>query len=413
MKKKRKMRSGIDGVNAALSSDDILCEILLRVPPETVFSLIIVSKMWLHVICSSVFCQHYLRRWPLAFRMLGFFVCNNLYLGRGQNGVRRPRTEPAMPLLSTCKEGDDLKFSKTLKQFGYFIDSSNGLLLCGRHPKRYFVWNPITKQHYKIPKPRVYFEDLCMAFIAEDHPSVDMCYKVIRAKCDFSLDEEMKTVPIETFNSKTSTWNFSTLTCVPSLSLCPWSVATVVKGVVHWYAAQRNLAIYDPHNGERRLSSIKLPGSIDFEERVLGESFDGRLQYGWSCKSGLEIWVLEKEEAGHATTPSDDVYPNKGWNLRYRLNFKTMWKKNPTFMTKSCLRDKETQILSFLHRNSKSVCIRSGPDIFLLHLVNQKVEAVLYNGRGSSISWDFSRVAPYFRPDWPHSSLCLPGKSMT
>jgi hypothetical protein len=22
-------------------------------------------------------------------------------------------------------------------------------------------------------------------------------------------------------------------------------------------------------------------------------------------------------------------------------------------------------------------------------------------------------VAPYFRPDWPHSSLCLPGKSMT
>ncbi|KAJ6761531.1 hypothetical protein OIU74_024226 [Salix koriyanagi] len=102
----------------------------------------------------------------------------------------------------------------------------------------------------------------------------------------------------------------------------------------------------------------------------------------------------------------------KAGNLRYRLNFKTMWKKNPTSMTKFCTRDKETQILSFLHRNSKSVCIRSGPDIFIVHLVNQKVEVVLYNGRGSSISWDFSRVAPYFRPDWPHSSLCLRGKSI-
>ncbi|KAJ6349287.1 hypothetical protein OIU77_006804 [Salix suchowensis] len=412
MKKKKKTRSCIYDANAALSSDDILCEILLRVPPETVFKLIIVSKRWLHFICSPVFCQHYLKRWPLAFRMLGFFVCNNLYLGRGQNGVRRPRTEPAMPLLSTCKEGDDLKFSKILNQFGYFIDSSNGLLLCGRHPKRYFVWNPITKQHYKIPKPRVYFEDLCMAFLAEDHPSVDMCYKVIRAKCDFSANEEMKTVPIETFNSKTSTWNFSTLSCAPTLSLCSWSVATVVKGVVHWYAAQRNLAVYDPQSGERHLSSIKLPGSIDFEEHVLGESFDGRLQYGWSCKAGLEIWVLEKEEAGHATSPSDGGYPDKGWKLRYRLNFKTMWKKNPTSMTKFCTRDKETQILSFLHRNSRSVCIRSGPDIFIVHLLNQKVEVVLYNGRGSSISWDFSRVAPYFRPDWPHSSLCLRGKSI-
>ncbi|KAJ6697431.1 hypothetical protein OIU85_003771 [Salix viminalis] len=360
MKKKKKTRSGIYDANAALSSDDILCEILLRVPPETVFKLIIVSKRWLHFICSPVFCQHYLKRWPLAFRMLGFFVCNNLYLGRGQNGVRRPRTEPAMPLLSTCKEGDDLKFSKILNQFGYFIDSSNGLLLC----------------------------DLCMAFLAEDHPSVDMRYKVIRAKCDFSANEEMKTVPIETFNSKTSTWNFSTLSCAPTLSLCSWSVATVVKGVVHWYAAQRNLAVYDPQSGERHLSSIKLPGSIDFEERVLGESFDGRLQYGWSCKAGLEIWVLEKEEAGHATSPSDGGYPNKCWKLE------------------------KLRYCRFLHRNSKSVCIRSGPDIFIVHLVNQKVEVVLYNGRGSSISWDFSRVAPYFRPDWPHSSLCLRGKSI-
>ncbi|CAI0625416.1 unnamed protein product [Linum tenue] len=387
----------VDSVGAALSSDDVLCEILIRLPPAEVFRSLLVSKRWLRFICSSGFLQFYLNRWPVSYRLLGFFVSNNLYLKRPKDGQRRPKSEPALPLLPTCKEGDDLSFSGILKQLGYLIDSSNGLLLGGRHPKSYSVWNPITNKHQKLPHPRVYFEELCMAFLVDGYPIEDMCYKVIRAKCECIIDD-IKTVCIETYHSKTRTWYYSILTCSSSLALCPWMAGTVVRGVVHWYAAMGNLAIYDAQSDERRIEVIKLPGSNDYEERALGESCDGLVQYGWSNESGMEIWVLKSSDQGISSS---------NWNLRYRLKFKTMWRRNLRMVAAGgCRFDKETQILSFYPKDSDSVYIRSGSEIFIYHRGTETVEPVSYHGRGSSIMWDFSKVVPYFRPCWPHSSVC-------
>ncbi|KAJ4832837.1 hypothetical protein Tsubulata_001919 [Turnera subulata] len=393
----------VDGVSAALSCDDILCEILSRLPPQSVIRSITVAKRWLHFICSPSFGSHYLSRWQVSYNLLGFFVCNTLYLGRRhQDGLCRPKSEPALPFLSTSNEGDDLKFSGILKQLGFFIDSSNGLLLCGRHPRTYFVWNPISKQQCRLPHPRVFFEDLCMAFLVDDYPSDNMLYKVIRAKCECKLDT--KTVAIETFDSRTSTWHYSTLNCSSTLSLSPWTVAAVINGVVHWFAEQGNIAVYDPDNDKRNVVLIRLPSSNDFDERAIGVSSDRLLQYGCSTKSETEIWVLEKERKSFFCTSSSSTSFDSCWKLRYRLNFKLMWKKNPTLMVAFWSRSKETQILSFLPQNSESVLIRCGSDIFLLNLASQHLEVVRYSGRGSSIMWDFSRVVPYFRPAWPHIS---------
>ncbi|KAJ8759456.1 hypothetical protein K2173_006999 [Erythroxylum novogranatense] len=389
----------IDSIQAGFCSDDILCEILIRLPPESVFRLILVSKRWLHFICSPSYRHNYTRKWRLKFSLLGFFTCNTLYLGRPRDGLRRPPSEPALSLLSTSKEGDEIKFSGILKELGYFIDSKNGLILCGRHPKTYFLWNPFTKQHYKLPRPRVYFDELCMAFLVEDHADEIMCYKVIRAKCERRLDE-VKTIAIETFNPKTSTWYFSILHCSSTLSLCPWKVATVIKCVVYWFAEHGKIAIYDSGDEGKQIALLKLPGSNDFDEQVLGESFDGLLQYGWSCKSGLEIWVFEREPS---ECTSSNVYETNRWNRRYRLNFKIMWKMNPSVAATLHTGKKETQILSFIPQNTESVFIRTGSDIFVCDLVSQTVEVVRYQGRTPPILWDHihSRVVPYFSPAWP------------
>ncbi|XP_041018617.1 F-box protein At5g03970 [Juglans microcarpa x Juglans regia] len=400
-----------DNVHTALTCDDVLCEILLRLPEKSVFRLILVSRKWLHVICSNSFRSSYHSKWRESFHLLGFFVCNFLYLGRPRDGFRRPPWEPALPLLSTCKEGDDLKFSGVLKQLGYFIDSSNGFLLCGRHPMTYYIWSPITRKQYQLPQPQQYYRSLCMAFIVEDSHDDVICYKVIRAKC-VCKPVEVNTVSIETFSSKTGAWKQSTLTCSSSFALCPRSVATVIGGVVYWFSVHKHLAIYDPYLGVRRLSLIKLPAgelSFDYEESVLGESSDGLLQYGQSSKLGIEIWVLEKEQSGYSSMYKSDTHWEKRWNLRYTLNFREMWKKNPTFTD----RFSESQILSFLPRNSESVFIRSGSNIFLYQLESKRLDVVRYHGRGSSISWDSSKVVPYFRPSWPRSSLCQCINSMT
>ncbi|XVF42255.1 hypothetical protein PTKIN_Ptkin01aG0346200 [Pterospermum kingtungense] len=398
-------------VHTALSCDDILCNILLRLPPESVSKLIIVSKRWLHLICSSSFRHSYLSRWRVGFNLLGFIVCNTLYLGRARGGARRPRSEPALPLLSTSREGDDMKFSGVLRQLGYFMDSSNGFLLCGRHPKAYYVWDPVTKQQHKLPRPRVYFEELCMAFIVEDSPEDDICYRVVRAKCESRFDE-INNVTIETFSSKTSTWSYSKLKCSSTIALSPWTSGTVIGGVIHWYAAQGNVAIYDPDHHEKHIALVKLPGTFDFDEQVLGESSDGCLQYGWSCKSGLQIWVLEKGFDGYTSLFLSNEHSNVNWSLRYKLNFKIMWRKNPTVATKCTTRSKETEILSFPPQNSESVFIRSGSSILLYDFASQRLEVIQYQGRGSSILWDFSKVVPYYKRAWPHSALCS-GNSTT
>ncbi|XP_050383914.1 F-box protein At5g03970 [Argentina anserina] len=410
-KKKENMLD--NDVHAALTCDDVLNEILLWLPEKFVFRLILVSKRWLRVICSSSFLSDYQARWRMNFHLLGFFVCNQLYLCRPKDGMRRPKSEPTLQLLSACEEGDDvcndLMPSGNCKHLGYFIDSANGLLLCGRHPLTYSVWNPISKVLFQLPQPQRFYKRLCMAFIAEDNFSDIPHYKVIRANCE--CKREVNTVSIETFSSVTGTWKHFTLTCSLKFSLRPWSVATVIKGVVYWFATQgkisikESVAIYDPRIGNTRIVLLKLPdGNIsqDYDEFVLGESSDGLLQYGQSSKSGMEIWVLEKEQDSISAITSSNMESNCKWKLRYTVGFRSMWKNFPSFSKQT----KEAQILSFLPQNSEYVYIRSGQNIFLMHIESQTLKVIRHHGLGSPIQWDFSKVVPYFRPSWPRSSVC-------
>ncbi|KAK4282916.1 hypothetical protein QN277_014236 [Acacia crassicarpa] len=392
-------RMTCDSVHAVLNCDDILQEILLRLPPSSICKFIITSKRWLRVVCSSSFYRCYVNRWGQKFRLLGFFVCNFLYLGRPRDGFQRPLWEPALPFLSTCKEGDDLKSSGVLRKLGYFIDCSNGILLCGRHPKTYYVYNFKDKQKYPLPEPQQFYKMLCMAFIVEEYLDDAICYKVIRAKCECKL-KVRNTVSIETFSSKTGTWKQSTLTCSTTFALRPRTVAMVVKRIVHWFAMWGNLAIYDPRFGDRRIALVKLPAgglSHEHEESVLGESSDGLLQYGQSSNLGVEIWVLEEDDGANSSIYRNCAQVRKKWILRWRLNFKVMWKQNPT-LNMQC---KESQILSFLPQNSQSIFIRSGWNIFQCDLETKRVEIIYYQGRGAAISWDSSKVVPYFLPAWP------------
>lgn len=399
-KKIKRTRTTHNSVYDVLNCDDILHEILLRVPPPTIFKLIIVSKRCMHVICSSSFRRRYLTQWGQNFRLLGFFVCNFLYLGRPRDGYRRPSWEPALPFLSTCKEGDDLKTSGILKKLGYYMDSSNGIILSGIHPKIFYVYNTMTKQQYQLPEPQQFYKTLCMALIVEEYLDGDICYKVIRAKCESKL-KERNTVSVETYSSKTGSWKQSTLMCSTSFALRPKTVGMVVGGVVHWLAIWGKLAIYDPRLGDRHVAVVKLPAGVlsqEHEESVLGESSDGFLQYGQSNNLGLEIWILEKElPEANSSLYYNCTHLKYKWILRWRLNFKAIWKQVPSLN----MYFKETQILSFLPQNSTSVFVRLGWNIVLYDLETKTAEIVSYQGKGASISWESSKVVPYFLPKWP------------
>ncbi|EOA20699.1 hypothetical protein CARUB_v10001013mg, partial [Capsella rubella] len=384
------MRSDLS-VHEVLNNNDAMCEVLLLLPPETIYKLILVSKRWLQIISSPYFRHTYLTKWKPSFQLIGFFVGSSMYLGKRLNG-RRPRAEPSLPLLSTSSLGDEIESSGILKKLGYYIDSSNGLLLCGRHPKAYYLWDPSTQKQQQLPRPRVHFEELSMSLITEDCPDKGLSYKVIRAECVGFTPHSTK-VKVETFSSKTTTWSYSELTCPEPISLSSWTPGRVIKGVVYWHATGGKIAIYDSNSEEKRINVIKLPKTYDYDEQALGETDDGCLQYGWSNKSVMEVWKLEK---------IDNVLQ---WNLLFKLNFKAMWRKNPTEATRFSTRTKETQLLAFLNQKSDTVYIRCETQIFIYDRETQRVEVVQYQGRKSTFIWEFCKVVPYFRRTWPTSPL--------
>ncbi|EFH49385.1 F-box family protein [Arabidopsis lyrata subsp. lyrata] len=326
-----------------LNSNDTMCEILLLLPPETIYKLILVSKRWLQIIASPYFRHTYLAKWNPSFELIGFLVCSSTYLGRRVDGARRPRAEPSLPLLSTSSIGDEIESSGILKKLGYYIDSSDGLLLCGRHPKAYYLWDPSTQKQQQLPRPRVHFEELCMSLITEDCPDKGFSYKVIRAECVGFIAQSTK-LKVETFSSKTSTWSYSELSCPEPISLSPWTLGRVIKGVVYWHARGGKVAIYDSNSEEKRVDLIKLPKTYDYDEQVLGETTDG-------------------------------------------------------------VRTKETQLLAFLNQKSDSVFIRCEAHIFIYDTETKRVEVVQYQGRKSAFIWDYCKVVPYFRRTWPSSPL--------
>ncbi|CAA7033979.1 unnamed protein product [Microthlaspi erraticum] len=379
-------------VHEVFNIDDAMCEILVRLPPETIYQLVLVSKRWLQVVSSPLFRRTYLTKWKPSFHLIGFFICNSTYLGRRLDKGRRPRSEASLPLLSTSTVGDEIESSGVLKKLGYYIDSSNGVLLCGRHPKAYYLWDLNTRLYHQIPRHRVHFEELCMSLITEEYHDKGFSYKVIRAESVSYIAHSTK-VKIETYDSKTTTWSYSELTCSEAVSLTPWTPGRVINGVVYWHATGGRVAIYDSNSEEKRIDTMKLPKTFDYDEQVLGESDDGCLQYGWSNKSVMEIWKLEKVE---------NVLE---WKIQFKLNFKAMWKKNPVEAKRFSTRSKETQLLAFLNKKSDSVFIRCAPHIFIYDRETQKVEEVQYHGRGSSYVWEYCKVLPYFRLSWPSSSL--------
>ncbi|CAM0877291.1 unnamed protein product [Alopecurus aequalis] len=131
--------------------DDVLTEILLRLPPKSVLRARAVSKHWRHIATRPCFVAAYSPRRPpeiIVFydheltattgndkKQLGAVGAVNFAAGK-DNLVRRPL----------------LHFDAGTLQLEDFCD---GLLLFHRGDKRLIVWNPATRQGLLLPPPPV------------------------------------------------------------------------------------------------------------------------------------------------------------------------------------------------------------------------------------------------------------------
>ncbi|KAL7153355.1 hypothetical protein ABFS83_04G162800 [Erythranthe nasuta] len=128
-------------------NDDLLREMLVHLPPKTLFKFMTVSKKWKYLINDPTFLKFHnkkQRRRSSAVagddgdrRLLALFQLTTKHLsGR----YRRRPSEPAMNILAVFPDGNP-EIMCVEKELGYFINSSKGLVLCGRHSSTYHIMN--------------------------------------------------------------------------------------------------------------------------------------------------------------------------------------------------------------------------------------------------------------------------------
>ncbi|GKA83433.1 hypothetical protein Tco_0805028 [Tanacetum coccineum] len=136
--------------HSVLTNDDLLTEILIRLPILCMYLFTSISKQWRRILTSP----HFTRTHSQINNLdppSGLFVSHNIYLFKcdfvsldSQIQSRKGTVENSSPLAST-------KAVKNVK----IVKSCNGLLLCtgsGWHAC-YYVFNPSTNLFKRLPPP--------------------------------------------------------------------------------------------------------------------------------------------------------------------------------------------------------------------------------------------------------------------
>lgn len=268
--------------------DDVLAEIILRLPLDSVARSRCVSKDW----CAAIAHGYLRRRLRLHMSMICFPDDDGDALGSSR------------PVYACAGEGRrlearDLGFFP-LHDTAAFSDGCNGLLLC-RDPAatEFYVVSPVTRSWAALPRPA---KEARLSVLAFDPVGGQHCYHVI----NFTGWRD-RGAAVEVFSSETRAWAARDVEFggVPSGSL---------SGAVHCHGGAVYFLASDPDCVVRMdlaagaglaCTVIDLPEPADGDGRVAHSG--GRLHYFCSDGGLLKVWSLE------------DGRPRPRWRLMHAV----------------------------------------------------------------------------------------------
>ncbi|KAF7820560.1 F-box protein [Senna tora] len=237
-------------------NDDLLTEILLRVPAKPLVRFKCVSKRWLSLISHSNFCRRHTLRHPSS-KVSGIFLRRTP--GRAQSGFQflsLTSTHSASPFTSLDFAHDPSGVK--------ILQSCNGLLLCSSlgkfgTPRRYFVYNPTTRLFSALPQSYPLIEKSISIFgvnLAFD-PSRSPYYTVV---CVRSTVESCYFYQIMVYSSESESggWRLS-----GSPFNAPYDMAfgdgVYWKGAIHWTSPKGSSLYFDlAQESLRRMPNLPL-----------------------------------------------------------------------------------------------------------------------------------------------------------
>lgn len=279
------------------NNDDLLTQILLRLPFKSLLRFKCVSKRWLSLISNPLF---YFRLNPsnspralLAQRSLVNFEFDFIELDSNHSN-------PPFNTLNFFNHTSVIEV----------IQSSNGLLLCGSfcrysRKQRYYICNPTTKQ-WKLLPPLTQVGETAGLYLAFD-PKKSPYYKVICVHQDDISEPEYR---ILTYSPEIGQWRASS---TATFNL-PFDVGfyggVFWNGSVHWYTDSGPSVRFDVE--QEKIEEMPMPPTPD-------DWYRRRVKYFNESKGHLlliEIYTPPSTQFNVCEMKRE----YSGWDVKYRVN---------------------------------------------------------------------------------------------
>uniref|UniRef100_A0A453GGA3 F-box domain-containing protein n=1 Tax=Aegilops tauschii subsp. strangulata TaxID=200361 RepID=A0A453GGA3_AEGTS len=297
--KKKKGMEGSDPM--ATLTDDILADIISRLPYKSTCCCKCVSKRWRDLIYH----RHHRKKMPqsvVGFFYEGYNECRSPRKARYFTNLSReyyPLVDPSLSFLPNCGSLD-------------ILDACNGLLLCrcwkAADPLKldYVVCNPTTEKWVSVPATE-WPSKVGVARLGFD-PAVTSHFHVFEF-----IDEEAWGVPedeqdddfyrrihtLAIYSSKAGVWKYQTVKQGP-FAIPKHSVSSFLNGVLN-LAADYNLIVAVDVEGDNWWL-VPIPERPDYVDDTNGIfTSQGRVYFADSDRSKLSIWILEDYATGKWT----------------------------------------------------------------------------------------------------------------
>ncbi|CAL0308614.1 unnamed protein product [Lupinus luteus] len=299
-------------------SDDLLQQILIRMPSKYICRCKCVTKRWCDLISGSSFIyvlisyQHSLYN---TFFM--FFSSHEIMLTFLHHLQSLPTQNTPSSLIprTNVQTQQNFNISSTMVILrGSVCGSSNGLILgcnnrytCGYG---YYVYNPFSKECIQIPPPSITFPEciyavgfVCYKEKRRGNFIDNYSYRVVIIQSFIAKLSEFK---VEVFSSETQQWEQHNVSLPNGFAFAPhWLLSFEYNGWLY-FMGRKSIFVFDPYSNESY--TLSYPDDAD-DMNIMSFGF-----LGSSCRS------LRIGEIGHKYVMVWELQDDGNWHLIHRTD---------------------------------------------------------------------------------------------
>ncbi|CAH9077230.1 unnamed protein product [Cuscuta epithymum] len=311
-------------------NEDVVTEILLRLPPKSVYRFRLVSKAWNHTITfNPFFIERYdsnLLRREGGRRLLALF----------QNTIARLyypyQPESFEDFLNILSFNGNSGIRNQSPELGSFINSSNGLILCSgaRNRHEYHVVNPVTRKFVTLPPPPpLPAQDEYVALMCVEN-KVELAAKFSVIRIESIPNKCQLTFGIRAYSSETGAWAAEPTVIVAHTAILNLRVYLdpgspfVMNGIYHWHTVQKTkLVLYRPAEEHIQIIQISDDCGITVSAATIRRTPIDAGDVLWFARmerKTIKVFMLPKD-----IQPRPSFVACQEWVLKYDIRVDSLW----------------------------------------------------------------------------------------